>query len=66
MATGQVAWRPPSGSIAWMSLRGALAAFGSDEKHLVLILDKLCQSMWTINTREDAMKLPLLKLVQYV
>jgi hypothetical protein len=26
-----------------MSLRGALAAFGSDEKHLILILDKVCQ-----------------------
>ena len=47
MATGL-----SSGSIAWMSLRGALAAFDSDEKHLVLILDKLCQSMWMITIRK--------------
>jgi len=38
-----------------MSLRGALAAFGSDEKHLVLILDQLCQYV-DDHHQKDAMK----------
>ena|SRR5271154_2438231 len=54
------------GSIALMSLRGVLAAFGSDEKHLVLILDKLCPEYVDDHHQKGAMKLPLLKPVQYV
>jgi hypothetical protein len=34
---------PVVGDFALMSLKGALAAFGGDEKHLILILDKACQ-----------------------
>lgn len=48
-----------------MSLRGVLAVFDSDKKHLVLILDKLCQYV-DDHYQKGEMKLPLLKPVQHV
>jgi hypothetical protein len=60
MATGRAVSRLPSASIAWMSLRGALVAFDSDEKFLVLILDKSVSEYVDDHHQKDAMKLPLL------
>jgi hypothetical protein len=43
-----------------MSLRGALATFDSDEKHSILILDKVCQEYVGDHYLKGVMKVSLL------